>query len=571
MSIGNLILLTWLWGISIHIWRKKDIEFIYLLDLNLTGLYSFNKPERIVYSSTADITIVYLLTFIAYTRGVRHVNYTHGTLTYSHTLPLFLVIYTVYLITYPLKTRYIWYKMLYNVYMAPFFPVTFRDGFIGDLLTSLVRVFIPLFSGIIYILIIIYSYLLNNFSYISTDQHILWWEKTVFFRVWVTPFFTLFPLWIRLLQCLRRSIETGDTWPYHANSLKYFSAITVISFGLFQPHMKSNTIWLLALVCATVYQYMWDITMDWGLVSWSLPVYTPVEKRERGWYGIIISYITSPMYIKVRQQRLLGPLWVYLAAIIFNLVFRFAWVLTIWPYTYETSIDSGAQSDVSRIGSGGGSGSSSGDAINSLIQAMFYHAGPLVASAELIRRMVWCWLRVEYEYIVTYTVYDSGLADKGQQGTSTSTADVHTLRGGDVYGPAEVKGVAQLGPDGGESAASEDKHHVDTSILVRTSLSAIVHTSLHPYDIDEEGDTAGEGHNSDRFTDLVEEEKKSDEMTPTSSSHTPHVTNTSSNTKSSSSSNNKCSNNLDQQQSLGRHMDNDNSDINMSADLNTLD
>lgn len=57
-------------------------------------------------------------------------------------------------------------------------------------------------------------------------------------------------------------------WPHLGNALKYATAMSVSLFGTFQPQMKSSWVWVFCFVYATLYQFTWDVVMDWDLLRW---------------------------------------------------------------------------------------------------------------------------------------------------------------------------------------------------------------------------------------------------------------------------------------------------------------
>ena len=349
--------------------------------------------------------------------------------------------------------------MLYQVLAAPYYPVCFRDGFIGDILTSLVRVLIPLLSSSIYIVVVVLSYLFNDFRLMSSDNHhspYKWWEKTKVYQYYVIPFVTLYPLYIRFMQCLRRSVESGDSYPHHYNALKYASAITCIAFGTFQPSLRHNSIWVCLLILTTLYQLYWDLVMDWGLLTLRSQRKYYIASHSRtstsattdtstnsshghgnqgsgsksnsnnstgssssssssSWLSDQCVHICSLCScVKLRSSRLLSQKpWFYYSIIIFNSLFRFAWTLTLLTYMYDPN--SSIQNNSSSSGSGSGSVVSSiSSSVNgvvagvigqelvlkpSFLQVLISHTGPVIATAEIVRRMVWGWLRLEHEHI----------------------------------------------------------------------------------------------------------------------------------------------------------------------------
>ena len=89
---------------------------------------------------------------------------------------------------------------------------------------------------------------LSNDMKAAASRSNVWWQDSPFYRLLLVPFLTLMPLWIRLMQCLRRSVESGQRWPHMANALKYTSAIAVISYGTFRPHLRGNSLWIASFV-----------------------------------------------------------------------------------------------------------------------------------------------------------------------------------------------------------------------------------------------------------------------------------------------------------------------------------
>lgn len=57
-------------------------------------------------------------------------------------------------------------------------------------------------------------------------------------------------------------------WPHLGNALKYATAMSVSLFGTFQPQMHSSALWVFCFVYATLYQFTWDVIMDWDLLRW---------------------------------------------------------------------------------------------------------------------------------------------------------------------------------------------------------------------------------------------------------------------------------------------------------------
>jgi hypothetical protein len=177
-----------------------------------------------------------------------------------------------------------------------------------------------------------------------------------------------FVRWYRYLQNLRQCYDIRHRWPYLGNALKYFVAAQVGMIGVFQPSAKSSALWLLGFVVATLYQVWWDVVMDWGLLERRKRSYTDDgDINCWGW--------------ELRQRRIYNSRWIYYAITSINFLLRFCWTLSFLPTRYLTR--TGVLTD-NFAGS---------DELQSLL------IGPVLASAEIIRRTLWGILRLEWEIV----------------------------------------------------------------------------------------------------------------------------------------------------------------------------
>ena len=166
------------------------------------------------------------------------------------------------------------------------------------------------------------------------------------------------PLWWRFLQNLRQAYDNKQRWPYLGNAFKYFIAAQVSMMGLFDPSKKQNALWILCFICATLYQTWWDVFMDWELLAF----------RSNGWP-------------RLRSSRLYPSRTMYWTIFAINFVLRFCWTLSFLPRWYLNP---------------------SGVLMRSFTFGHFSEAiGPFIASAEIIRRTLWGFLRLELQAIKT--------------------------------------------------------------------------------------------------------------------------------------------------------------------------
>jgi hypothetical protein len=375
VCLGDLLLLLVMWGLSMQVWRRAGIDFIKLLELQDTEIADEPCPEKNVYRSSSNICILFLVAFILFNKAVRGGYFGHNNdLTFAHAIPACLVLFSATRLFFPFEKRKRWLYMLWRVLAAPTFSVNFRDGYVGDLLTSLVRVSIPMCFSVVYVAETIYAWLSNRMS-LTTARSGSWWTEAPGYKLGLVPFLTLLPLWLRLLQCLRRSVDTGKRWPHMGNALKYTSAMIVVSYGTFQPELRQNSFWIASFVFATLFQFSWDLTQDWGMIVITPPKHAIPESRSSG-LGFLDCLVNSS--VSFRKTRLLGSLNVYLLVILFNLALRFTWTLTLLPTPDPKEL---RENHVS------------------LYVSVLAHLGPVLASLEIVRRMVWGFFRLEYEQL----------------------------------------------------------------------------------------------------------------------------------------------------------------------------
>lgn len=274
------------------------------------------------------------------------------------TFPLLLFVYLSYQLIFPWKKRKAFILVIYTTLAAPWYPVTFRDGFIGDILTSTVRPLQDISFTILYILFGLKSWYTADYGGTSfldhADSSVPVMERSWLLHTIALPMCMVSPLWYRFLQNLRQTHDTRRRWPYLGNAMKYFVAAQVAFFGVFQPRHKQTITWLGSFMVATLYQVWWDVFMDWSLL----------ERRNGKW--------------QLREKRLYKKKWVYWAIFGINFALRFCWTLSFLPLRYLDA-------------AGVLTNNFEGD-----LNAFF---GPTIAVAEIIRRTLWGLLRVEWEAI----------------------------------------------------------------------------------------------------------------------------------------------------------------------------
>jgi hypothetical protein len=290
--------------------------------------------------------------------------------------PLLLFLYLGFVALFPWTTKRGPFWMVISLtWTAPWHEVTFRDGFIGDILTSSVRPLQDIAFTISYLLFGLRGWWSQSYldgassSFVDqADANVPEMERSWLLHTVILPTCMVSPLWWRFLQNLRQVHDTRQRWPYLGNALKYFLAAQVAVFGVFLPDSQQSNVWLACFVVATLYQVWWDVFMDWGLLV--------RHKHNHNSSSIFGGAWLCAWHL--RSERLYSRRWVYWTIAWVNLVLRFCWTLSFLPPRYLNA--AGVLTEMF-----------SGD-LNMVL-------GSTIATAEIIRRMLWGLLRFEWEAI----------------------------------------------------------------------------------------------------------------------------------------------------------------------------
>uniref|UniRef100_A0A8D8XEH9 Xenotropic and polytropic retrovirus receptor 1 n=1 Tax=Cacopsylla melanoneura TaxID=428564 RepID=A0A8D8XEH9_9HEMI len=225
---------------------------------------------------------------------------------------------------------------------APFFHVGFADFWLADQLNSLTVALLDF-----YYLICFYS---NNDSLAEPMN-----QEFTPFQSMLSPVMSCVPAWIRFMQCLRRYRDSKEAFPHLANAGKYSTTFFVVVFAYLFKMYKVNDQsvtdnpffypWLAASIVSSIYSYVWDIKMDWGLFDKNAPPDNPF----------------------LREETVYSSTGFYYFAILEDLTLRFSWLCSFFLVHY---------------------GNFDADTLLCL-------TGPL----EVFRRFIWNYLRLEYEHI----------------------------------------------------------------------------------------------------------------------------------------------------------------------------
>ena len=286
----------------------------------------------------------------------------------SPAFPLALFLRCAFRLVHPWSGRRDLWTVVSLTVGAPLYDVTFRDGFVGDVLTSAVRPLQDLAYTVFFLPAGFDAWRVGGlyspgagggetFDDVASSVPL---ERNWALHTLVLPACAMSPMWWRYLQNLRRCHDTRRRWPHLGNAAKYLAAAEVACFASYDPSVRSNPVWITCFVVATVYQVWWDLFQDWGLLEWDV-----LERRFR-----------------LRPTRLYRRDWVYHAIAIGNACLRFVGMVTLIPPVYLSRA-----TGLLVIGRGG--------------PGVRMAAETAAACAELFRRTAWALLRVEWEVIRT--------------------------------------------------------------------------------------------------------------------------------------------------------------------------
>lgn len=183
---------------------------------------------------------------------------------------------------------------LWRLLLSGFYPVEFRDFFLGDIFCSLTYS-----MGNISFFFCVYGShwkgLLGRGGLSSCGSH----------RSHVMGFLSTLPSIWRFLQCARRYMDTGDWFPHLANMLKYaIGAMYYIFLSIYRIQRLewNRVVFIVFASINSIFCSAWDIIMDWSLLQ----------------SGSKHPYLRDHLFFK-------NPSYYY-AAMILDVLLRFQWI-----------------------------------------------------------------------------------------------------------------------------------------------------------------------------------------------------------------------------------------------------
>lgn len=250
-------------------------------------------------------------------------------------------------------------KSMCRVMLAPLFLVNFADNIMGDAMTSYVKPLQDVPSALCYFSAYRASQDMKDF--LRTGS-----ECPPVYDLFLPVFIAAFPMWFKMMQCLRRYYDTKQTAQL-VNASKFAIGLVVALITNIKSIKQVTPVYVIVILCLTVgtLSWAWDTIMDWdvGRDQCCAPICTGDRTRQDA--QLLID--AEAQQGKPKPQRLFSAN-VYRAATFFNFFARQMWVLSMLPVTLLSS------SVVIRV----------------LLQT-------LICFTEVVRRCIWGILRVEKE------------------------------------------------------------------------------------------------------------------------------------------------------------------------------
>jgi EXS family len=354
-----------------------------------------------VVGAALDLSMPILFNFHLYIEAYNHIG-AYGSETPAKILPLiFLSVLIVRSVIPPGRRGRFWGVVRYTL-MAPIYPSRFRDSFVGDVGTSLVRPLQDVMFALSYYVTVIFGTLTGNYGLSESGEMLQ--SSWVLYNV-ILPSCALLPLWWKFLQTLRECYDTGKRWPHLGNAFKYLTASVLILYGMTHQEDRRSSWWYVCFALAVMYQIWWDVFMDWELIviaprqsesiDYEHACFTQTSSYPPDSRLLIMQrYIAQPVYnawrwvvttlphwkqFQIRPRRLYKSESFYWKILAYNVVFRFTWMLCFIPayhfsasgYEQYTTFSSDTNS----------------------------YLGVLLPMAEILRRTLWGFLHLEMKTI----------------------------------------------------------------------------------------------------------------------------------------------------------------------------
>ncbi|CAL3973315.1 unnamed protein product [Diplocarpon coronariae] len=284
-----LYLFSW-FCLSCKIWTQNKINYQFVFEFDPRHNLDWRQLSQFPSFLILLLGIFVWLNFSNYSSPAMFLYY-----------PVILIALTVVIILFPgpymfhRSRRWFAYSH-WRLLLAGFYPVQFRDFFLGDMYCSLTYL-----TGNIALFFCLYGSAWNTPGRCNSSHSRL------------LGFFTALPGIWRVLQCLRRYFDTRNAFPHMVNGAKYTMTIAycvTLSVYRIDHTRKTLIIFITFATVSSIFSAIWDLLMDWSLLQ---------PNASKRWLRDVRGF-PSPTF--------------YYVAMVLDPIFRFNWILYVF-YTHN--------------------------------------------------------------------------------------------------------------------------------------------------------------------------------------------------------------------------------------------
>ncbi|EXJ60731.1 hypothetical protein A1O7_04884 [Cladophialophora yegresii CBS 114405] len=276
-----IVLLFLIFALDCRFWAKNHINYVFIFEYDTRHVLDWRQLAE-------------LPCFFAFLNGLFiYLNFRQNADDWFYIYwPLFLIIITVVIIFFPFPfiyhhARKWWAETNLRLAFAPFYPVEFRDFYLGDMYCSQTYA-----MGQIELFFCLYTNDWQNPPQCNSSHSRL------------LGFFAALPAVLRALQCLRRYYDSRNWFPHLANCLKYCGNIAYYAtLSIYRIDMNHTT-WAIFVTFALInglYCSFWDVYLDWSLGDVFADKH-PFLRQRLGYKQVWIYYAAIPADVLLRQQ-----------------------------------------------------------------------------------------------------------------------------------------------------------------------------------------------------------------------------------------------------------------------------
>ena len=297
---------VWCIGLLLLIWRRARVNVMYIFDLS-PGT-SYTRPDE-VFRTATNLTAIGVVNFLVFFKIHRGDFFAKGSRvhTVNRWLPFILFVATILGMVFPWRRRRGLWVTIGRLFTAPLHGVTFWESYVADVFTSLVKVLADLSYS--------FCFYASGSAFDACPSYESYCKENFALQRICLPLLAALPLLIRFCQCLRMYSATKQRFPHLANGFKYCFAQSVVLFGALHFNVDTSQkfttvkiLWISSYALSTLYTYLWDVLMDWGLsMSWS-------------------------KFQMLRKRRMISVVrWPYYSAMVADFFLRFLWTVSLVP------------------------------------------------------------------------------------------------------------------------------------------------------------------------------------------------------------------------------------------------